>query len=516
MMESKPIDKAAAERRAEDLDTAPAERTAETGEPTPPKRKKVSWKSLLAVAVALVIVWQLFHVLHQGGGKKSASSSPASTAPATPTPTPTPTVTIGGKAVPASGGPSIVLDPGLVPAGGHVGIFGSGFTPHARVVVLLRMSPRSPGTVIAHTWAAKNGTVVSGFSMPATVTQSGATVVAEQAGGPAATAQLVTTGGVGTVEIVGKPAGKPGDTLQISASGFGPGEKVNVYWGRVSGTPAAVLTADSAGTIGRAAIRVGVAPVGETTLVLVGTRTHTTATTPYLMLGLYPTTASHPWAVRAGHPVTYTGSGFAPGEQVLIYLNRASGAPALTTTANNYGAFSVSFMVPFGLRGRQSLTAIGNQSRAATTSGFTVEPYLPSVEASTYGALPGTTLSFYATGFAANEVVLVYLGAGKGETGKLVTAFRVNAEGSAAAAGDYVVPSGVQGALYFTLVGQKSGGTGVAKVGVTAAPGGGQATVPSQPPYVLPPSLGGKPTAPAHPTPGKSPGGASHAPKPAP
>jgi hypothetical protein len=493
-MESKPVDKARAEHSAEDLDTAPAEYVEEAGEPTPPKRKKFSWKSALAVVVALVIFWQLFHVLHQSGGKKNASA-PSSTAAPTPTPTPTPTVTIGGRAVPATGGPSIVLDPGLVPAGGHVGIFGSGFTPHSRIIVLLRMSPRSAGTVIAHTWSAKNGTVVSGFSMPSTVTQSGATVVAEQPGGQAATAQLVTTGGVGTVTIVGKPAGKPGDTLQVSASGFGAGEKVNVYWGRVSGTPAAILTADAAGDVGRAPIRVGVAPVGETTLVLVGTRTHTTATTPYLMLGLYPSTASHPWAVRAGHPVTYTGSGFAPGEQVLIYLNRADGAPALTATANNYGGFSVSFMIPYGLKGRQSLTAIGNQSRAATTSGFTVEPYLPSVQASTYGALPGTTLSFYATGFAANEVVLVYLGAGKGETGKLVTAFRVNAEGSTAAAGDYVVPSGVQGALYFTLVGQKSGGTGVAKVAVTPAPGGGQVTVPSQAPYVLPPSLGGKPTA---------------------
>jgi hypothetical protein len=505
MMESKPIDKAHAERRAEDLDQAPAEGLAEAGEPSPPKRKKVSWKSILAVVVALVIVWQLFHVFHQSGGKKTASSSgsPAGTTVPKPTPTPTPTVTIGGRAVPATGGPTIVLDPGLVPAGGHVGIFGSGFQPHARVVVLLRTS-RHGGTVIAHTWTGKNGTLVSGFSMPSTVTESGATVVAEQAGGQTATAQLVTAGGVGTVTIVGKPAGKPGDTLQVSASGFGAGETVNVFWGRVSGTPAAVLTADAAGDIGRASIHVGVAPVGPTTLVLVGTRTHTTATTPYLMLGLYPSTMSHPWAVKAGHPVTYTGSGFAPGEQVLIYLNSASGMPALTATANTYGGFSVSFMVPFGLKGRQSLTAIGNQSRASTSSGFTVEPYLPSVQASTYGALPGTTLSFYANGFAANEVVLVYLGAGKGETGKLVTAFRVNAEGAAAAAGDYIVPSGTQGYLYFTLVGQKSGGTGVAKVGVTAPPGGAQITVPPQPPYVLPPSLGGKPV-PTRSTPSQAP-----------
>jgi hypothetical protein len=106
-------------------------------------------------------------------------------------------------------------------------------------------------------------------------------------------------------------------------------------------------------------------------------------------------------------------------------------------------------------------------------------------------------------------VVLVYLGATKGQMGKLVTAFRVNANGAADAAGDYIVPSGLQGALYFTLVGQKSGGTGVAKVDVTPAPGGGQVTVPSQPPYVLPPSLGGKPTA----TPSAAPKGKAHSAK---
>jgi hypothetical protein len=39
---------------------------------------------------------------------------------------------------------------------------------------------------------------------------------------------------------------------------------------------------------------------------------------------------------------------------------------------------------------------------------------------------------------------------------------------------------------------------------VTPAPGGGQVTVPSQPPYVLPPSLGGKPTAAPHAAPSKA------------
>lgn len=249
-------------------------------------------------------------------------------------------------------------------------------------------------------------------------------------------------------------------------------------------------------------IPVGVAPVGNTTLVLVGQRTHTTATVPYLMLGLYPSSAMHPYAIRAGHSVTFTGTGFAPSEQVLIYLNGSGGVPALTTTASTNGGFAVNFVVPFGLKGRQSLTAIGNESRASARNGFLVMPYMPSVQASTYGALPGTTISFYAKGFAANEVVLVYT------DGKLVTAFRVNSQGSASAAGSYIVPSGVANGIYFKMVGQQSGGTGTAKVGIEP---GGSATVPQQAPYVLPPSLGGKPPATHSPGPSSS-GGSSGAP----
>jgi hypothetical protein len=326
-------------------------------------------------------------------------------------------------------------------------------------------------------------------------------VVAEQGGGTSASAQLVTPGGVGTMSIVGKAAGKPGDSVTVSASGFGAGERINVYWGRTVGTPAATLTADGSGTVGRASVPVGVAPVGTTTLVLVGQTTHTTATAAYQMLGLYPTTASRPYAVKSGNPMTFSGNGFAPGEPVLIYLNATGGLPALTATAGSNGSFATSFVVPFGLKGSQSLTAVGEQSRAAVSSGFDVLPYNPVAQASTYGAMPGTALTFYASGFAANEVVLVYTGGGHGQTGQLVSAFRVSAMGTASAAGHYIVPSGVGPGLYFNLVGQQSGGSATAKVSVTAP--AQPVTVPSQPPYVLPPDLGGK----GAPQPGHSSGG---------
>jgi hypothetical protein len=459
------------------------------------RKKKGRWKSILGVAVVLVVLWQIFHVVTQGGGKTAGShGAPASSAAPTQRATPVPTVTLGGHPVAVGGGPVIILNPGLVAPGGHVAIEGSGFTPRAAVMVWLMRSPHAAkGSMVARGKAARNGTLSAGFTMPPSLVGSHATVVAEQVGSSQrATAQLVTPGGVGSATIVGKTAGKPGDTVSVSAHGFGHGEKVDVFWGRASGTPALTLTADSSGSIGRASVPVGVAPVGPTTLVLVGRKTHTTATASYLMLGLYPGTASHPYAVRAGKAITFTGKGFAPGEQVGIYLGSATGMPALTTTANGGGGFSLSFVVPFGLKGSQRLTAIGEQSRASVSSGFLVLPYSPVVQASTYDALPGTSVNFYASGFAPGEVVLVYAGGGRGSTGQLVTAFRVDSKGKAAAAGHYVVPSGVGPGLYLKLVGQKSGGTGTAKVSVTAPPQ--PVTVPSQRPYVLPPSLGGKPT----------------------
>jgi hypothetical protein len=449
------------------------------------KKSKLNWKTLLTVAVVVVVLWQLVHVFTHSHSKVPAGAQQSSVPSTTTKPTPAPTVTLGGHRVAAGNGPVVILNPGLVSPGGHVEVVGSGFAPKIAATVYLKAGKSAKA--VAHTYTSRVGQVITGFVFPTGSTAAKATVIA-QAGGRQASASLVTPGGMATAKIYGKAAGKPGDHVTVNASGFTPGEKVNAYWGRVNGTPAATLTATSAGTLAMASVPVGIAPVGPTTLVLVGTKSHATATAPYQMLGLYPSVTMHPWAARAGSPVTFTGSGFAPSEPILIYLDANSGTPALTATASSGGSFSVGFVIPYGLKGTQRLTAIGSQSRTSVTSGLDILPYMPSAQASTYGALPGTVLTFYAKGFASNEVVEVFVG------GKLVSAFRVDAKGSAASQGHYVVPSGVGPGLVITMVGQKSGGTAHAKVSVGAAPQG--VTVPPQPPYVLPPSLGGKPTSP--------------------
>jgi hypothetical protein len=438
------------------------------------RRKRIGWKKALGVLIAVVILWQLVHVFtHIGGGKAASASGPTPGNPAqmpSVKPTPVPTVTLNGHGVAAGSGPVMVLSPGLVSPGGQVGVHGSGFEPGAAVSVWLRTPGAGSGTEEAMGKVSKDGSLTTEFTMPTSLGGDSGTVVAEEGGHAVATAQLMSAAGQGSVSVVGKAAGKPGNTATISASGFGPGERVNVYWGHVGGVPATSLDADGSGSIGRAQIPVGVAPVGPTTIVLVGQKTRTMAVAAYQMLGLYPVTTPQPYAVLAGKSVSFSGSGFAPGEQVLIYLNASGGTPALTATASGGGGFHISFVVPFGLKGSQTLTAIGEESRASVSGGFDVLTYNPSAQASTYSALPGTTISFYANGFAAGELVDVYAGSNPGDRGQVVTSFRVGSTGSATAAGQYAIPAGAGHAVDFTLVGQKSGGVATAKVSVSATP----------------------------------------------
>ncbi len=109
---------------------------------------------------------------------------------------------------------------------------------------------------------------------------------------------------------------------------------------------------------------------------------------------------------------------------------------------------------------------------------------MPNAQASTYGGLPGTTISFYASGFARQEVVHVYVGGGLGGGGTLVSCFNTDDKGNAAAAGSYVIPGNAQGKLTFALIGSKSGGKASAALTVSAAPSPVQ--VPPQPPFTCP------------------------------
>ncbi|MFS8498278.1 MAG: hypothetical protein FWJ70_08570 [Micromonosporaceae bacterium] len=449
------------------------------------RRPNWSWrKTAVAVIGLLVVVWLgrgLLPSIGTIGGSGEGEEAPK------PKP-PEQVIDLDGKKVPAVGGPVAVLNPGLARPGATVGVAGSGFDAGARVRVLLSTDGGKPKEV-ASGKVDRNGSVTAEFTFPqsaaagnehlVTVHQVNSDKVAE--------AQLVSQAGVATVKLSDETA-SPGDTLTVDAEGFLPGEKVNVYWGRAAGKPAATLEADEHGSISKESVRVGVAPAGQSTLVLVGAKSQSAAVAPFTMLSLYPSAVSQPYAARAGQTITVSGKGFAPGERVLVHLNQATGVPAFVDEADGRGNLAgVTFKLPFGLKGKQNLILTGEQSRASVSTGFTVMPYQPSARANTYGGLPGTTLTFYVKGFAPNEAVHVYANRSKSSQGELVSAFRVDGKGTASAAGKYVIPGDAQGKLTLTLVGAKSEGT--ATTTVTVDKPDGPVNVPPQPKYKLPKEL---------------------------
>ncbi|MES4902611.1 MULTISPECIES: hypothetical protein [unclassified Streptomyces] len=470
--------------RASKTSEAPAGDAGEPGEPGAGggKRKRISWKTVLLGLVAIAIVGSLVQVVARGGlgsalntagggggGQKKSDAQQQEIAP----PKKPKTVKLGNQRVPQASGPIIVINPGLVAPGGKASVEGGGFAPKSTVDLLLKTKRSgTKGRAIRTVRTDKHGSLYANFTMPESLGGRPGTLVAQQrGGGRTAQAELISGGAIGTARI-NKMVGRPGDVVSISARGFKPGEQINVFWGRTTGTPVARLRTDSSGGVGRADIRVGVAPTGQSTLVLVGQQSKTTATAPFQMLSLYPAIKSSPYALKAGQRIRLSGNRFAPNERVLVYINATSGLPAFTTQANSFGQIrDVAFDVPFGLKGRQSLTAIGDQSRAVVRSGFTVLPYSPSAEPSTFGGKAGTTLSFYCSGFAPNETVTVYAGNGS-VAGRKIATFQVDGRGKAAAVGSYRITRADENGVSFQLVGSKSGG--VAKAGINNTSGQGQ------------------------------------------
>jgi hypothetical protein len=454
-----------------------------------PSWKKLSWKRVALVSVGILILVYLGRSL-LGGFGNGAGDITGQGGKQTPSPKPEKTAEINGQGVPINQGPVAVLNPGLAGPGGKVGVNATGFDPGAAIQVLLSAGPSSQPAIVATAKADKAGSLNVQFPVPDDPAQSAPTrvVTVQQANSDkVAKADLVAQAGAGTVKL-SRNVGAPGSTIGLDADGFMPGEQVKVYFGRASGVPAATLKADSAGRISKVSVKIGVAPQGDSTLVMMGDKSKTTATASFTMLGLYPTAKTSPFAVKAGDAIGISAKGFAPAERVLVHFNQSSGAVPLILQADQGGSVTgEAFKVPFGLKGQHTLILTGEQSRASVSSGFMVLPYNPTAMANTYGGLPGTVLNFYARNFAPNEVVKVYAGGTANSQGDLVSAFRVDAKGSASAAGSYVIPGSAQGKLTFSLVGSKSDSTATSKFTVDKTDG--PVNVTPQPKYTLPPDL---------------------------
>ncbi len=446
-----------------------------------PDMLRSRWKLGAAALAGLIVVTLLVKVLapfagSAGGSQSAQATSTATTAPAQ----------IGTQPGTSAIGPLVLLNPGVVKQGNQVTVTASGFDPGSAVdlIVTRQGSPTALATTPAK--ADKSGMVIATITAPTSLS-SGTFVVTAREHNSKNTAQGIGTVAGGSPYVkLSKQVGQPGTAITITLHGFAPRESVNVYWNTMSGTPVTTLAMDGGGGVGQATLRVPFGAVGDNTFLFVGQTSQSLAATDFLVLSLYPSVKLSSYALQADHVISYSGSGFGPGERVLVFANGTNSPPLALIQTDANGAFknAPGFVIPFSLKGKQTLIFMGEQSRAPETVSFTVLPYSPQVEPSTYGGFPGTTISFFATGFARGEVVHVYVVHNKGEKGNMVACFQTDNKGNAGAVGSYLIPGNAQGTVGFTLVGATSGGVGVASVKVTAPPTPVQ--TPPQPPFTCP------------------------------
>jgi hypothetical protein len=284
----------------------------------------------------------------------------------------------------------------------------------------------------------------------------------------------------------GTQVGKPGDVIAYSLKGFAPNEKVSVYFNSLASPVLATMTTDLAGNVRQDSLSVPFGAIGNNSFIFVGAMSQSPVTVSFLMLNLYPTLTVNTYATRADSTLAFSGKGFGPKERVFIHLNSVQSPPIGIANADGQGTFKSGalFTIPFGVKGKSTFIAIGEQSQAPSTVGIDVLPYTPMAETSTYGGRAGTTITFYGTGFARGEIVHAFLGRTAQAQGDEVSCFTADAEGNFGAAGSYAIEAGLQaGQIAFTLTGENSAAPAIVKMQVMAA----SANEPSPPKIKRPP-----------------------------
>lgn len=398
---------------------------------------------------------------------------------ATPTSGPiTPVVVeVDGRTLDLSQSPIILLNPTAIRRGAAMGISGSGFDGDSIIDFVAKRDASDGGEPLTFVQTDQNGNF-AGVSITVPDTFAGTFIIearqrAADSQGYTKTAQAVgSVSGEATQVTLGTQVGKPGDTISLSATGFDSDERIVVYWNILGQQQVAELHSDASGNIDQATIRVPFGAAGNNVLILLGDKSQTPVTVPFLLLTLYPSVQLSNYAIKADEVLSFSGKDFGSGEAIDVYLNNPNTEPITIVHAESDGTFpQVSgFRVPFGMKGQQTLIFIGEQSRAPTTASFDILPYTPNAQPSTYGGLPGTTISFYSFGFARQEIVRVYIERTSEQPGRLVSCYLTDENGNATAAGTYVIGGDTPpGSLMFTLIGDKSAAETTATVEVMAS-----------------------------------------------
>jgi hypothetical protein len=260
------------------------------------------------------------------------------------------------------------------------------------------------------------------------------------------------------------PAGAPGATITLQGTGYGANETIQVTF---NGGTLTIATNGQGAFQATVTIPTSAGAGNVFQVYAFGTRSRVLQVEPITVISAVPAPriSVQPTTVDQGGSVQVSGSGFAGGETVQLFL--AGSASVATVTTNGSGAFAnATLSVPaFVNPGQQQVVAYGVSSRLVASALISVTQPAPppatlTVQPTT--ANPGGLVLVSGRGFAANEPVSVSF------MGKVVLVVTTDGSGTFTNFGFTVPVNATAGTFAVTATGTKSNRTGVAGLTVVA------------------------------------------------
>ena len=231
--------------------------------------------------------------------------------------------------------------------------------------------------------------------------------------------------------------GQPGATIQVSGTGFTPGQSVSLYLGSASSTLLTFATIDTSGNLPFTNITVPDQPGGANTITAVQGKLIAQAA-----FSIEPLISLSKTDISPGEVTTLTAKGFASNSVVQLYFDTISGQSDMYFDSNSNGDYTSRFTLPFYflIGGQHILIAVGNNSGVPlqAQTNITIRPYIFPM-----AGQPGSQESLNGLGFTANETVSIYWGY---STGQLLGSTTTGTSGDLYF--DFTVPSGLANGSY--------------------------------------------------------------------
>ncbi len=196
--------------------------------------------------------------------------------------------------------------------------------------------------------------------------------------------------------------GQPGINEYMGGAGFAANETVNIYWGNATGQLLGSTTASNSGNLAFSFTIPGGLSAGLYPVTVVRTQHKPQFITKYLHINPLTLTIT-PGGVHAGQQVHVYLTGFLAGENVILSWNANGGQQLAWFATNQRGSVNNTFIVRSAIPGTYTVTASDNHGLQATTT-LNIGPGISPATGD-----PGTTVTIYGGGFAANETLSVYL-----------------------------------------------------------------------------------------------------------